>query len=375
MHRAGARLALLACTWAALSCGPGTPEVRYLPPPDDAEPASECRAWLESFLSDPAAAPVTPGGKVTFLGIGDDADPVGAVPDRVVDSGTLTSEPEFDKAIVTPVGLHCSGRIVMHNAGDKGEVWSSTFLAVVDLVWEGTTYHASSASIILDAATDEMRSMTLTPRFDAKKAFAGDFTGEGSELFTFASTTLKEGSGPKQTVTQFDEILITSDAGHLRHYELVLAETEISDQGTTDWTSRGTHSGDLKNAAVRAVELGLDRTAVQFTWEQSEQIEVTLKKGKQACTFTEKSRQASIRLLEDGAWREIFSQALSVEHVPVSTEKACGPAKSKLVDRKAELEIGSPSDGAVDIIVHHSGGGGASTEVFAWNGTAYEPRL
>ena len=47
----------------------------------------------------------------------------------------------------------------------------------------------------------------------------------------------------------------------------------------------------------------------------------------------------------------------------------------KLANRKAELEIGSPQDGPVDIIVHHSGAGGDPTEVFTWNGTSYEPKL
>jgi hypothetical protein len=366
---------MLACTWAALSCGPKAPEVKYLPPPDDADPAAECRAWLEDFISQPAVAPVTPGGKVTFLGVGEDTDPEGTMPAHVRDAGTLTSEPEFDKAIVTPVGLHCSGRIVMHNAGDKGEVWSSTFLAVVDLVWEGITYHASSASIILNSATDETRGMTLEPRFDLKKAFPGDFTGEGSEMFTFGSTILRETSPEQSLHAKYDEILVTSESGHLRYYELVLAESEISGQGTTDWSSSGTFSEDKKEATAKAVELGLDRTAVMFTWKQSEEIEVALKKGKEPCTFTEKSTQASIRLLEDGAWREIFSQALSIEHSHHSNAKACAPALEKLRNREAELEIASPEDGPVDIIVHHSGDGGATTEVFAWNGTSYEPKL
>ncbi|MBW2263577.1 MAG: hypothetical protein JRG91_16570 [Deltaproteobacteria bacterium] len=329
--RAGTRLVMHACVWAVISCGGAkAPAVKYLPPPNDADPSAECGAWLESFLADPAAAPVTASAKVTFLGIGDGTDPAGTVPAAVKDSGTLTSEPAFDKAIVTPVGLHCSGRIVMHNAGEKGEVWSSTFLAVVDLVWEGITYHASAASIILDSATDESRSMTLDPRIDANKAFSGDFTGEGSELFTFATPALREKTPQKDHFTQFNEILITSESGHLRYYELVLAESEISEQGTTDWTTRGTFSGDKNNAFVKAVDLGLDRTAVMFTWEQSEEIKVALKKGKQPCTFKEKSKKASIRLLEEGSWREIFSHALSVEHLLLSDEKACGPAMDKL---------------------------------------------
>lgn len=348
---------LLCALWG---CGGHIPHAR-IPHGTDAELV--CGAWLDSFLDEPDAVPMAPGVEVTYLGVGEDADPYHAVPAGLIASG----DPSFDVATAGRRNVHCQG---MHrlDAGDGATaLWTKTFHVSLDLAWDGERFLATQATIILDSARNESTGTMFERNISGQKPVVGDFTGEGDQERFYSNVAVYQGILPGEVISsgsvmyaEYQELVLLGPEGHLRYHELLFVEPEIQvGEDRYKDPARGSFAQDRASVHARAMDLGLEQMAVMFSWDQWKVVQVPSAQDPDGvCPVTERWRTSSIRLMDGDDWIPIFTRRVEQEQSCPCVE-GCDLPGRQFEDYTVELDfktfVSSPT--IIDVIITYLAGG------------------